>query len=249
MLERVRIVMIGTTHPGNIGAAARAMHTMGVSDLGLVQPRYFPSPEASTRSSGATDILDNAGVYDSLPDALADCELVIGTSARSRSISWPLLSPRECAETVKNNNGRVAILFGREHSGLSNSELDLCHYLVHIPVNPEFSSLNVAAAVQLICYELRLQACTEQTAQAADSAADDEERPVSMADMESFYQHLEQALIEIEFLDPDKPRRLLRRLHKLFNRAQPNRSEMNILRGILSAAQKAAAGQLYRKKP
>lgn len=245
-LDSIHIVLVGTTHPGNIGAAARAMKNMGLRHLRLVAPRQFPCQEATARASGADDILAEAAIFTSLAEAVADCRWVIGSSARSRSIQWPTLDPQACAVQARDGGGKVALLFGREHSGLSNEELDFCQFLLHIPTNPEFSSLNVAAAVQLICYELRMLALegAEEPASPVDPAL----LPVSNEEMTRFYAHLEQTLVDLEFLDPEQPKRLLRRLHRLFNRAQPSASEMNILRGILGAAQKAASGKLQKQK-
>ncbi len=232
MKKNIRIVLINTSHPGNIGAVARAMKVMHLSSLYLVEPKSFPCAEATARASGADDVLASAVVCKSLPEALAGCRLVIGTSARSRSIAWPLLTPRECAEklTGESAHGDVALVFGREHSGMTNEELECCHELVNIPSNPEYSSLNLAAAVQILAYELMLaQGATKPEAEVRELATADE--------MESFYTHLETTLTELQFLDANHPRKLMRRLRRLFNRAEPDKTEMNILRGILSAAQ------------
>ena len=232
MKSNIRIVLINTSHPGNIGAVARAMKVMGLENLYLVEPKEFPCAEATARASGADDVLAKAVVCHSLPEALAGCRYVVGTSARSRNIAWPLLTPRESAEklTAESESGEVALVFGREHSGMTNEELESCHELVNIPSNPEYSSLNIAAAVQVLAYEVML----------ADGASkpEQEKRDLATADeMESFYGHLETTLTELQFLDPNQPRKLMRRLRRLFNRAEPDKTEMNILRGILSAAQ------------
>lgn len=235
MNENLRIVMVHTTHPGNIGAAARAMKNMCLTELVLVAPRDFPNAEASARASGADDLLSAARVVGTLAEAVGDCRIVIGASARLRSVSWPLLAPREAALLARAESTRapVSIVFGRESSGLSNEELDLCTHLVHIPTNPEFSSLNVAMAVQVISYEL-MQARREHeeiaTGEPDASAA-------SNAEMEGFFAHLEQALDDIGFIDAGRSEKLLRRLRRLFHRASPASDEVNILRGILSAAQ------------
>ncbi len=225
--------MVHTSHPGNIGAAARAMKNMCLSELFLVTPREFPSEQASARASGADDVLAGVRVVGTLAEAVADCRVVIGASARMRSVNWPLLLPREAAAlaTTESNHAPVAIVFGRESSGLSNEELDLCTHLVHIPTNPEYSSLNVAMAVQVITYELML-------AGAADEKVPDEGAPVaSVAEMEGLFSHLEQALEDIGFIDARRSEKLMRRLRRLFHRAAPASDEVNILRGILSAAQ------------
>jgi len=234
MKTNIRIVLVNTTHPGNIGAAARAMKNMCLERLYLVEPQGFPSAEATARASGADDVLANAVVCDSLEQALDGCHFVVGTSARSRSISWPVENPRQAAARVmqESRDGEVALVFGREHSGLTNEELEKCHYLVHIPTNPDYSSLNLAAAVQVLCYELMLFSPDE------NSHLEDEARDLaSAAEMESFFGHLEQTLVELEFLDASHPRKLMRRLRRFFNRARPDKTEMNILRGVLSAAQ------------
>ena len=235
MLNRVRIVLVDTSHPGNIGAVARAMKNMCLSQLYLVQPQRFPHAEATARASGADDLLATAVVCDSLPEALAGCGLVVGASARLRHLKLPQWDPRQCAEQVlrETRQTEVAIVFGREHSGLTNEELALCHYLMHIPSNPDYSSLNIAAAVQVMTYELRMASAAPLPAGDVDA-----EPPVGADEMERFYTHLRETLVAIGFLDPENPRVMMRRLRRLFNRARPNAVEMNILRGILTAAQK-----------
>lgn len=240
MLENIHIVLVGTTHPGNIGATARAMKTMGLSRLVLVQPKQFPCAEATARAAGADDLLTSAQVFDDYEESLQDFHLVFATSARIRSIAWPLLTPRACAaKALALPHEKVALVFGREHSGLTNEELDRCHYHVQIPSDPHFSSLNVAAAVQILAYELKVT--FEELSQGDNCHSDglkSASPPVSAEAMRQFYQHLEQTLIEIEFLNPQNPRRLMRRLQRLFNKAQLIESELNILRGILTAVQK-----------
>lgn len=238
-LNNIRIVMIQTSHAGNIGAAARAMKVMGLSDLCLVAPKQFPDDQATAMASGADNILQQATVVETLPEAIADCQLVIGTSARStRYLQWPLRSARECGEYVANNIGgkKIAILFGRERTGLTNDELDYCQSLVHIPTNPDYSSLNVASAVQLIGYECSIHA-NDSARATPETNKNREEEVVDSKVMESFYQNLEQVLQEIRYLDPKNPRHLMRRLRRLFGRSSVTQSEMNILRGILSAMQ------------
>lgn len=233
-LSNLCVVMAETTHPGNIGAAARAMKNMGVTDLRLVNPRVFPSSEAVARASGADDLLAAARVCSSLDQAIADCSIVVGASARDRTVVWPELTPRACAESLGPLlvSSRIAVLFGREHSGLTNEELDRCQYLLRIPCNPEFSSLNVAAAVQVTCYEFLVQA---QAAGAADRP------PADLADaseMESFFGHLRQSLFDIGFFHATKSSpSLMRRLRRLFHRAHLERTEIHMLRGILSQMQ------------
>ena len=232
-MNNIRIVLVQTSHPGNIGATARAMKNMCLNELVLVQPRVYPSEEATARASGADDVLVAASVVDSLADAIADCRLVIGSSARLRSVPWPLLTPRETAElaAAEVSSAPVAIVFGRESSGLSNQELDMCSHLVNIPTNPAYSSLNVAMAVQVISYELML------TGGSANVHSEVSERCASNAEMEGFFGHLEQALDDIGFTDARRSDKLMRRLRRLFHRASPDTEEVNILRGILSAAQ------------
>lgn len=233
MSANIRIVMVHTSHPGNIGAAARAMKNMCLSELVLVAPRDFPSEQASARASGADDVLANARVVATLAEGVADCRVVIGASARLRTVNWPLLAPRAAAQlaTVEAARAPVSIVFGRESSGLSNEELDLCTHLVHIPSNPQYSSLNVAMAVQIISYELMLAAAP------APRVAERKAAVASNAEMEGLFAHLEQALDEIGFIDQRRSEKLMRRLRRLFHRAAPASDEVNILRGILSAAQ------------
>jgi len=234
MLKNVKIVLIETTHPGNIGAAARAMKNMSLERLCLVSPKAFPHADATARAAGADSILERCQVYDSLDQALSGCRLVVGASARLRTVEWPQLLPRACAEEVwrEAQQGEVAILFGRESSGLRNSELDRCQYLVHIPANPEYSSLNIAQALQVIAYEIHLQSLSgaAEAAEAADQVATADQ-------MEGFFLHLQQAMEDTGFSNPGQSGKLQRRLRRLFFRARPDREEINILRGILSAAQ------------
>jgi TrmH family RNA methyltransferase len=244
----VRIVLVETSHPGNIGASARAMKTMGLSDLVLVRPRAFPSDEATARASGAADLLERARAVDSLDAALADCGFVIGSSARARGVAWPTLDPRAsaevaCTETVAN---RVAIVFGPEQSGLTNEHLARCHRVVRIPTSAEFGSLNLGMAVQVLCYELRMTwlmraASGTGAARAARTgpertATENPADPLATgAELEHFYAHLERVLDEAGFLHGDHPRQLKLKLRRIFQRAELNRNEVNILRGMLTA--------------
>jgi tRNA/rRNA methyltransferase/tRNA (cytidine32/uridine32-2'-O)-methyltransferase len=231
-LKRVCVVLVDTSHPGNIGAAARAMKTMGLADLRLVRPGRFPAAEATARASGADGVLSAARVCASLDEALQDCGCAIATSARSRTLAWPEITPRAAAAKLLEGaqEATAAVVFGPERSGLSNAELDRCEAMLRIPTVPDFSSLNIAAAVQIVGYELRL-ACAAEHVQTG--AAD--EQPARLEDMQRFYAALEQILVDIDFLDPANPRLLLRRLRRLFNRARPSDVELNILRGILTA--------------
>lgn len=249
MLDQIRIILVNTTHPGNIGAVARAMKNMGLADLCLVAPKRFPDPEADARASGATDILASATLVDSLEDAIADCHLVVGTSARGRHIPWPIMNPRELAGVVGKvaRDTRVAIVFGREDRGLTNEELHRCHHHVQIPTNPDFSSLNVAAAVQVIAYELRMlhESLDEPSAPKWGTQWDIE--LAQAKELELLFEHLEKTLVDIEFLDPGNPRQLMTRLRRLFLRAVPDKVEVNVLRGILSSVD-VVAGKDHPKK-
>ncbi len=240
MLGNIRIVLVNTTHPGNIGGVARAMKNMGLSDLSLVKPKTFPHADALARASGAGDILDQARVVETLDEALADCHLVVGTSARSRTIPWPLVNPRELAAIVTPlpQTTRVAIVFGREDRGLTNDELQRCHQHVNIPVDEHFSSLNLAAAVQVIAYELRMAQVLDVSAAKPCWGTEWDVELAESSEMELMFDHLEQTLVEIEFLDPEKPRNLMPRLRRLLLRAVPDKIEVNVLRGMLSAIQK-----------
>lgn len=237
MLSHIKIVLVETSHPGNIGAVARAMKNMKVSNLRLVSPKIFPSADATARASGANDILSSAEVYDSLSAAIADCQIVLGASARDRTISWPELTVRECAEKfayVDKPQTNIAFVFGRENSGLKNHELDLCHYLLRIPCNSEYSSLNLAAAVQVACYELFIATGKINKSTIGDKDAD----PLaSMKQMELFYQHLQETIADIGFLHVDKAQSVMRRLRRIFNRTELDTKELDILRGILRYSQ------------
>jgi len=237
-LSRMRIVLINTTHPGNIGAAARAMKVMGLSQLHLVTPKIFPSAESTAMASGADDLLQAAHLHDSLESALAGCSLVLGTSARLRSLPMPQMDLRSAAQSAlaEPDDQAIAILFGRERYGLTNEEIQCCHQLVHIDTDPDYGSLNLAQAVQVMAYELRMAAVGESGFRLAPS----DWVPVDAGQMELFYTHLEQTLLDIEFLNPAQPKKLLARLRRLFNRARPDQNEINILRGILAASQRAA---------
>lgn len=240
LLSQIKVVLIETSHPGNIGAVARAMKNMGLSQLVLVKPKEFPSQAASVRASSATDILANAQVVNSLDEAIEDCQLVVGASARLRRVAWPQMDVRETAQKLLNTvqvskQNTVAILFGRENSGLSNSEMDKCHYLAHIPTNEVYSSLNIAAAVQVFVYECRMTALLmQQNARTEPSAKD----LATMQQLEGFYEHLYITLQQIDFLDPQKNAQFMRRMRRLFNRSGLDSKEVDILRGILTAMQR-----------
>jgi TrmH family RNA methyltransferase len=226
-----RFVLFEPSHPGNVGATARAIKTMGFGHLVLVHPACEIDGQARARAAGALDILDNVQVFATLEDAVADCHYVVGASARRRRLNWPEFDARACAANVAReiSQGPAAIVFGPERAGLTNAELDLCSALVYIPSNPDYNSLNLAAAAQLIAYELRLALLDEPPAPAADYP------PATTREMELFYGHLERALIATDFLDAKNPRHLMRRMRRLFNRSQLDQNELNILRGMLSA--------------
>ncbi|AXR07292.1 tRNA (cytosine(32)/uridine(32)-2'-O)-methyltransferase TrmJ [Salinimonas sediminis] len=235
MLENIRIVLVNTSHTGNIGSAARAMKTMGLSNLYLVDPVAPPDGKSSALAAGAGDVLANATTVATLEEAVADCGLVVGTSARSRTHSWPMLEPRGCGEKMiaEVANYPVALVFGRENNGLTNEELQQCHYHVCIPANPEYSSLNLAMAVQTLSYEVRM-AWLAKDAIPTEPA----EYPLN-EDLERFYQHLESTLLGTSFVVKNHPGMVMTKLRRLFNRARPESQELNILRGILSSIDKA----------
>jgi len=242
-MSKISIVLINTSHPGNIGAAARAMKNMCLEHLVLVDPQQYPHAQATARASGADDVLAHAQVFHQLDEALAEADLVIGASARLRRLTWPQLNPRECAEKIiaEPSGSRTAILFGREHSGLTNDELERCHYLMHIPSNPDYSSLNIAAAVQILAYEVYNVRNEQQTNSEGsnDVATSLDGESYATADaMERFYEHLYETLTQIGFLQSNHPRKMMRRLRRLFNRARMDRVEMNIMRGILTTLQR-----------
>lgn len=230
----IRIVLVDTHHPGNIGATARAMKNMGLRELHLVRPKLFPHADATARASGADDVLLAARVHEELSTAIADCGLVIGTSARQRHLPWEIVEPRECAARVaaECRVGSVAIVFGSERFGLTNTELARCNMLVTIPTDAQYSSLNLAMAVQVVAYELWLALRPEAPPPSA------REVPLATAEeMTRLYAHIEQVLEEIDFRDRTGGGHLMARIRRLFNRAQLDQNEMNILRGILTAVQ------------
>ena len=239
LLSRIRVVLCRPSHPGNIGAAARAMKTMGLADLRLVQPRTFPDPAADARATGAVDLLNSARIHSTLPEALAGAVLVIGLSARRRDLGPPVGQPREMAARLlaEAGQGPVALVFGNETVGLTNDEIQHCHATVTIPANPEFSSLNLGAAVQVMCYEIRMAAFADRLA-----VADHPIKPCSAFlathdEIEGMYAHFTAVMTETGFLNPQHPGRLLPRLRRLFARTQLERAEVNILRGMLASTQ------------
>lgn len=237
-LANIRIVLCRPTHPGNIGAAARAMKTMGLAHLILVDPKRFPAPEAAALAADAGDVLDGAVVLASLAEAVQDCRLVVGCSARPRRIGWPTLAPTEGAQRLleASATGTVALVFGQERTGLTNDELDRCHAVITIPANPEYPSLNLASAVQVLAYELRIKALASMPEAGVGDATG---APITQDQLDLLYRHLEEVLVEIGFLDPANPRLLMRRLKRLFNRAGLDQNELNILRGVLTEVQRS----------
>ena len=249
-LSHVRIVMVNTTLPANIGSALRAMKTMGLSKLVLVAPKTYPHPDINALAAGAEDLIDQIEIVARLEDAIQDCQLVFGTSARSRTIPWPLLDARPAAEkslhAVVKQQQEIAIVFGREDRGLTNEELAMANYHVTIPVNDDYGVLNVAQAIQVICYEMRMAALqlieqpqdTQATMQVTDSQSMQWDEPlVTHGQMQQFYPHLEKMLAEIEFMDPKNPRLLPLRLRRLFGRIQLDTMEYHLLRGIFTRVQ------------
>ena len=233
--NQIKIVLVEPSHPGNIGAAARAAKTMGIENLVLVNPKSFPDNQATVRATGAADVLERAVICKTLREAISSCTFVAGTSSRIRGLPCPDLSPNDLGKRVwqELNQGSVAIVFGRENSGLSNEEMDLCQYSTTIPTNWEFGSLNLASAVQVICYEIFMATYKTSTVENMD-----EDVLASIAELENFYTHLQEVLLQIEFLDPKQPKLLMRRLRHLYNRCRLTQKEINILRGILSSIQR-----------
>jgi TrmH family RNA methyltransferase len=229
----VRIVLVDTSHPGNIGATARAMKTMGLRELALVRPKHFPHDDATARAAGADDILGAAVVHDDLASAIADCGWVVGASARLRTIALPVVDPREAAATIWQRlpANRVAMLLGPEQSGLTNDDLARCQQLVHIPTDPEFSSLNLAMAAQVLCYELRMAAPNRLAPEGPVS----DSRLATAAELEGLHEHLERLLTESEFLHPAHQKQVKLKLRRIFHKATLEENELNILRGALTS--------------
>ncbi|AFJ46136.1 tRNA (cytosine(32)/uridine(32)-2'-O)-methyltransferase TrmJ [Shimwellia blattae] len=235
MLENIRIVLVETSHTGNMGSVARAMKTMGLTNLWLVNPLVKPDSQAIALAAGASDVIGNAQIVDSLDEAISGCSLVVGTSARSRTLPWPMLDPRECGlkSVAEGAHAPVAIVFGRERVGLTNDELQKCHYHVAIAANPEYSSLNLAMAVQVITYEVRMAWLAAQ--EQGETHQDEEHHYPLVDDLERFYGHLEQTLLGTGFIRPGNPGQVMSKLRRLFTRARPESAELNILRGILAS--------------
>lgn len=234
-LADIRIVLVETSHSGNIGSVARAMKNMGLNQLVLVNPQQEIDGKAVALAAGASELLQQARIVSSLAEAISDCGLVVGTSARPRTLAWPGLDARECGERTVSEAQRhpVAVVFGRERNGLTNDELQQCHYHLHIPANPEYSALNLAQAVQIVTYEMRMAALSGSHKQVAAA-----EYPPA-AEVERFYQQLEQTLRHVGFILPRHPGQVMQKLRRVFARARPETQEMAILRGILATMTKA----------
>lgn len=241
-LDRIRVVLVATSQPGNIGASARAMLTMGLRRLHLVAPRMFPHEEATALAAGAGAVLEAAVVDASLDQAVADCSLLLGASARRRGVSLPELDPREAAAMALEAAGRgqVALLFGTERTGLTNDELQRCHACVRIPANPEYSSLNLAQAVQVLSYELRQAALAGAAGDTGVAGGEAGEAAATDAQMEGLFRHLDEALRAIDFHKGKDGTTITRRLRRLFLRARPSDREVAILHGILADAERMA---------
>ena len=251
LLSRIRVVLVEPTHPGNIGAVARSLKTMGLSRLVIVNPQKFPHDEATKRAAGAESVLNSAVIVDDVQQAISDCTLVLGTSVRDREVSWPTFDPRVSASNMlkhisdnldagTNSQPEVAILFGRESSGLTNQEMDLCHSQIRIPANAEYSSLNLASAVQIISYELQMEALamTGVDSDCAEESVNPIEQKQQLANKEHqqvHLEHLHDVLEKLEFFKKKPPELLMRKLTRLYNKSELSVEEIQILRGILSA--------------
>ena len=237
MLNNVKVVLVGTSHSGNIGSTARAMKVMGLSNLVLVEPQCELDQQAIAMASGASDILENASIVHCLTEAISDCTLVVGSSARSRTLEWPMLEPRECGEKFVEQAlvSPTALVFGRERTGLTNEELQTCHYHVCIPANPEYSSLNLAMAVQTLSYEIRMAYLEQEKKHYQQIEAPDFPRH---KELEMFFLHLDKVTKDVDFINESQPGKVMNKLRRLFIRARPEAQELNILRGILTAIEK-----------
>ena len=237
-MPRIRFVLCRPSHPGNVGAAARAMKTMGLADLRLVAPQRYPAPEAQWMATNAIDVLEAATVHASLADSIKDCVAAFALSARPREWSPQVLDARAAAARAAQFEGEVAFVFGNETAGLTNEEMFACQFLVHIPASPQFSSLNLAQAVQVLAYELRVASVAAPAHEPAD--ADERDPPATVEQLEHFFSHLAQTLDDIDFHKGRSPRTIMKRLRRLFLRADLEQREVRILRGILDDAQRMA---------
>jgi tRNA (cytidine32/uridine32-2'-O)-methyltransferase len=243
MLGSICIVLVETTHPGNIGAAARALANMGLSDLRLVRPQVFPSPDAEARAASGEALLSAARVFSSLDDAIADCGLIVGSTARARSVSWPVMSPSEMAPVVLDSSRkqRTAILFGRESRGLTNKQLDRCQLFVTAPVDANHASLNLASAVLLLAYELRKSALLRDDSAVSDRPTTGKDLLATSDRVEGFVEHFERVLYAVGFLEQSSDK-LFRKIRRIFTRRALEEDDVNILRGVLSAIEKRIDG-------
>lgn len=243
LADKIRIILVNSSQPGNIGGALRAMKNMGLQRLYLVQPKVFPSHRALWRAAGAADLLGQIEICDSFQEAIADCHLVVGTSARQRRIGWPTENPSDAAERLVDEAAcqrEVALVFGREHSGLTNDELQCCHWHVQIPANPEYTSLNLCAAVQVLTYELRLKIMQKlEAVPEADGSWDTE--LANQSEMDYFYQHLEKVMRDTGFYHQNSPKQTISRMRRLFHRIRPDTLEVQILRGFLTSIETSIA--------
>lgn len=237
-LQNIDIVLVETSHPGNIGATARAMKNMGLMNLILVNPKNYPNVEATQRASGADDVLQKACVTATLREAVEDATLVVGSSARFRRLAWPQWDAREAGvQMVEHSNqqkGRVALVFGRENNGLSNEEMELCHYLVQIPTNEEYSSLNLSQAVQVLSYEIRMASLSSSP---FDESQERDSPLATHEVVEQMFDHIHEVLGQLEFINQDHPVKLLRRIRRMFHKAQLEEKEVQIVRGIFAAVE------------
>lgn len=239
MLKNVKVVLVGTSHSGNIGSAARAMKVMGLSNMVLVAPQCEVDGQTIALAAGASEIAVNASIVSSLSEAVKDCSLVVGSSARIRTLEWPQMTPKECGNELIHEAQRqsVALVFGRERTGLTNEELQACHYHVAIPANPEYSSLNLAMAVQTLCYEVRMAYLEDQKSERTIDLDAEYQYP-RHDELERFYQHLAKVLVKTEFIEQDAPNQVIKKIRRLLTRARPEKQEINILRGILTSIEK-----------
>ncbi len=230
LFNNIRVVLCQTSHPGNIGSAARAMKTMGFQHLYLVQPQSFPDAHATALATGAADLLEGAVVTETLSQALTGCSFAIGLSARKRNLSHELINVRQAAleATQIASKQTIAFVFGNETSGLSNAELDCCQMLAMIPANPEYTSLNLAAAVQIMCYELRM------AISGGDLPVSEGAELATNESVEGFYAHLQETLVQIGYINPRAPKKLMERIRRIYARARLEKEEVNLLRGILT---------------
>lgn len=237
MTNNIRFVLMGTTHAGNIGAAARAMKTMGINDMALVNPEGFPSAEATSRASGADDLLTKADVCKSIDEAIANTKLVIGTTARKRHMDIPVIDARQAAELLiaEAKLNKVALVFGKERYGMTNEEVERCHYLVRLPTVENFSSLNLAAAIQVLAYECRMAALGKSENKYPEKVEDDH---VDAAKMESFFAHYFDVMEKALYLRKEGHESLKTKIRLMYNRIRPKKHEIDILRGFLTKLDK-----------